>query len=572
MFLKQMVISNGSGAVIRDIKFKSGLNLIIDNTPTSETKQTGNDVGKTTVLKLIDFCLGAKPNIIYTDTENTKNVYQLVKDFLEDNNVRVTLILKENLEDENSREVVIERNFLSRNNAVRRINGKDMRDSEFENELCKAIFQVDNIIKPSFRQIISHNIRYKDDSINNTLKTLSKFAKDVEYETLYLFLLGCNFDAGEKKQELISKLRQETSFRERIEGQQTKASYKVALEIIDNEIKTLDLKKHSFNINENFTHELNRLNDVKRKINKCSSNISKLKIRKDLIEQSKTDLSNSVSKIDMQQLKDLYYQAKMNVEGIQKTFEELVVYHNKMLVEKSKFIGMELPHILESIEKQEYELAELLREEKELTERVSKCDSFDELEVIVNKLNEKHRLKGEYEGIISQMNESDDKISEITKQLDDFENLIFSEEFGEKLKKQLKKFNEYFSSISSEIYNETYVLKYDVTRNKNDQPLYKFSSFNANISSGKKQGEILCFDLAYILFADSEGIPCLHFLLNDKKELMHDNQLIKVSDFVKSNNAQLVVSILKDKLPTSVVDKSHIAIELSQEEKLFKIE
>ena len=572
MFLKQMVISNGSGAVIRDIKFKSGLNLIIDNTPTSETKQTGNDVGKTTVLKLIDFCLGAKPNIIYTDTENTKNVYQLVKDFLEDNNVRVTLILKENLEDENSREVVIERNFLSRNNAVRRINGKDMRDSEFENELCKAIFQVDNIIKPSFRQIISHNIRYKDDSINNTLKTLSKFAKDVEYETLYLFLLGCNFDAGEKKQELISKLRQETSFRERIEGQQTKASYKVALEIINNEIKTLDLKKHSFNINENFTHELNRLNDVKRKINKCSSNISKLKIRKDLIEQSKTDLSNSVSKIDMQQLKDLYYQAKMNVEGIQKTFEELVVYHNKMLVEKSKFIGMELPHILESIEKQEYELAELLREEKELTERVSKCDSFDELEVIVNKLNEKHRLKGEYEGIISQMNESDDKISEITKQLDDFENLIFSEEFGEKLKKQLKKFNEYFSSISSEIYNETYVLKYDVTRNKNDQPLYKFSSFNANISSGKKQGEILCFDLAYILFADSEGIPCLHFLLNDKKELMHDNQLIKVSDFVKSNNAQLVVSILKDKLPTSVVDKSHIAIELSQEEKLFKIE
>lgn len=572
MFLKQMVISNGSGAVIRDIKFKSGLNLIIDNTPTSETKQTGNDVGKTTVLKLIDFCLGAKPNIIYTDTENTKNVYQLVKDFLEDNNVRVTLILKENLEDENSREVVIERNFLSRNNAVRRINGKDMRDSEFENELCKAIFQVDNIIKPSFRQIISHNIRYKDDSINNTLKTLSKFAKDVEYETLYLFLLGCNFDAGEKKQELISKLRQETSFRERIEGQQTKASYKVALEIIDNEIKTLDLKKHSFNINENFTHELNRLNDVKRKINKCSSNISKLKIRKDLIEQSKTDLSNSVSKIDMQQLKDLYYQAKMNVEGIQKTFEELVVYHNKMLVEKSKFIGMELPHILESIEKQEYELAELLREEKELTERVSKCDSFDELEVIVNKLNEKHRLKGEYEGIISQMNESDDKISEITKQLDDFENLIFSEEFGEKLKKQLKKFNEYFSSISSEIYNETYVLKYDVTRNKNDQPLYKFSSFNANISSGKKQGEILCFDLAYILFADSEGIPCLHFLLNDKKELMHDNQLIKVSDFVKSNKAQLVVSILKDKLPTSVVDKSHIAIELSQEEKLFKIE
>ena len=92
------------------------------------------------------------------------------------------------------------------------------------------------------------------------------------------------------------------------------------------------------------------------------------------------------------------------------------------------------------------------------------------------------------------------------------------------------------------------------------------------MSSGKKQGEILCFDLAYILFADSEKIPCLHFLLNDKKELMHDNQLLKVADFVKKNDIQLVISILKDKLPEELVDKSNIVVELSQNDKLFRIE
>ena len=92
------------------------------------------------------------------------------------------------------------------------------------------------------------------------------------------------------------------------------------------------------------------------------------------------------------------------------------------------------------------------------------------------------------------------------------------------------------------------------------------------MSSGKKQGEILCFDLAYLLFADEEQLPCLHFLLNDKKELMHDNQLVKVAEFVQSQNIQLVISILKDKLPTTVLDKAHIAVELSQKNKLFKIE
>ena len=73
MFIKRLIISGNSG-IIRDISFKEGLNLIIDETPMNDIKLTGNNVGKTTVLKLIDFCLGAKPQIIYTDTENKNQV------------------------------------------------------------------------------------------------------------------------------------------------------------------------------------------------------------------------------------------------------------------------------------------------------------------------------------------------------------------------------------------------------------------------------------------------------------------------------------------------------------------
>lgn len=62
------------------------------------------------------------------------------------------------------------------------------------------------------------------------------------------------------------------------------------------------------------------------------------------------------------------------------------------------------------------------------------------------------------------------------------------------------------------------------------------------------------------------------FLLNDKKELMHDNQLKKIAEFAKSNNIQLVISILKDKLPETVVDNVHVILELSQSDKLFRIE
>jgi len=218
------------------------------------------------------------------------------------------------------------------------------------------------------------------------------------------------------------------------------------------------------------------------------------------------------------------------------------------------------------------ELSLLLKQEKELTDKVAKGDSFEELEKIIFELNEKYRIKGEYESVISQLNEVEENIDTLNEQIDNIDNYLFSGDFETLLKEQVKKFNKIFSNISQELYGEKYALTFKKETNKKEQQFYKFNAFNANMSSGKKQGEILCFDLAYLLFADEEGLPCLHFLLNDKKELMHDNQLIKVAEFIQNKNIQLVISILKDKLPKAVLDKAHIAVELSQQEKLFRIE
>lgn len=572
MFIKTLKITSRIGT-IRELTFQSGLNLIIDETPSNDDKSTGNNVGKTTVLKLIDFCLGSNASIIYSDTENKKEVYELVKDFLVTEEVLITLILVEDLSDEASDEVVIERNFLSRKKNIRKINGKSILDKDFEDELQRLLFPNHKAEKPTFRQIISHNIRYKDENISNTLKTLDKYTSDVEYETLYLFLLGCDFDEGAEKQALVAKIKQEEAFKERLEKKQTKTAYEIALEMIETEIAQLNEKKSNFNLNENFENQLDQLNFVKFQINKSSSNISKMKIRKNLIEEAKKEIENSKANIDLKQLEVLYAEANANISNLQKTFEELVAYHNNMVVEKIKFITADLPSLTVKIETEENNLNTLLSQEKELAMTISKGDSFEELEKIITELNDKYRIKGEYESIISQLDEVEKNISDIDAQIKVIDDVLFSGSFEEKLKGQIHKFNKHFSEISFELYGEKYALKYDkVIHKKSQQQIYKFSAFNANLSSGKKQGEILCFDLAAILFADEEKIPSLHFLLNDKKELMHDNQLIKVADYVDKENIQLVVSILKDKLPASLLEKAHIVVELSQESKLFKIE
>jgi uncharacterized protein YydD (DUF2326 family) len=571
MFLKTLFITYGDGTIIRQINFHSGLNLIVDETSVSSGKETGNNVGKTTVLKLVDFCLGAKPKGIYSDQENKRNEYKLVKDFLIENRVGITLILKDDLSSETSREVVIERNFLSRKNKIQRIDGVNKTDEDFEKTLTDLLFPGHYGKKPTFRQIIAHNIRYEDVSINNTLKNLNRYTKDDEYETLYLFLFGCDFEKGDTKQELRGQIDIEEKFQKRLESEQTKSAYEAALNIIETEISELERKKASLNLNPDFEADLDKLNKIKYQINLTSSEIGRLELRKELILEAQKDLQESKSNIDLQLLKQIYEQATSLVPEIQKTFQDLYNFHNRMVDSKIKFIAQDLPEIDTNLEKQREHLSSLLSEESQLSSVIVQTDAYSALEQLIAELNVRYQKKGEYENTLRQIGDVETKLEELNKDLVAIDNELFSDEFELKIKSQINKFNKHFSAVSNELYGEKYALKVD-TKVVKGRRIYEFTAFNLNFSSGKKQGEISCFDIAYTLFADEEEISCMHFLLNDKKELMHGNQLMKIAKFVNAKGIQFVASILKDKLPVELNKDDYLALKLSQEDKLFRIE
>lgn len=553
----------------REILFRKGINLIVDE---SEGQITGNNIGKTTVLKLIDFCLGAEKKHIWEDPESKKEVYSLVKNFLIDNNVVIVLELSPDLNGSDTDDIIIHRNFLSRSKIIRKINDQEYTEDEFEPKLKELIFKDVETEKPSFRQIISHNIRYKDLSLNNTLKTLDGYTADTEYETLYLYLLGCDFRKGNDKQLIVQKLKQEESFKRRLEKIQTKSAYEAALSIINTEIDNLKERKSNLNLNKEFEKQLNELNQVKYSINQISSSINKLSIRKDIIVESKAELNQQVTKIDLDQLELIYEQASDKIGELQKSFEDLVDYHNKMIKERIAFVGEELPKIERGLNTLNSQLSEELRKEEQLSNSISKTDSFQELEDLISKMNTKFQRKGEYENKLESIVEVETIINELKVELKEINEILFSDDFEKIVKNQINKFNKYFSAISNSLYNEQYALKYDIKTNRQGQRVYKFSAFNTNFSSGKKQGEISCFDMAYINFARENNIPSLSFLLNDKKELMHDNQLIKIARLAKKQNIQFVASILKDKLPAELNNEEYFVVRLSEKDKLFRIE
>jgi len=572
MFIKSLKISSLDGK-IRDLSFKNGINLIVDDTPNTSDKTTGNSVGKTTVLKLIDYCLGGNADAIYKDSES-KAIIREVQDFLVEKEVCITLRLARELSQFPQNDIVICRNFLPRQKKLMEINTKNITQNDgkdFDVELSSLILGKPNNEKPSLKQIISHNIRFSDIRVNNTLKMVHLYTSLPEYEALFLYMFGLEIS---DRSILMKKLKTENQFKNRITQDKDKTELELQLSLIEHNIQELTSRKNSLNINENYENDLDKLNSIKYLIEKVSANITELTLRKELIEDTKQELEDNYSQINMALLKKIYTQATDNISPIQKTFEEMVSYHNEMIMEKIKFIVDDIPTISDELNTLNLQLEQLLNDEKTIADTIRNSDTFSDLEYIVSQLNDEHRKKGEVSNLLSQISAIEKSITSLNAEMTIIDEGIFTDSFQKTLMERLSHFNNtYFSKVSKELYDEEYGITFEIQQDKKTKkPVYVFKCFNNNTSTGKKQGEIVCFDLAYILFARELNIPHVSFILNDKKELMHGNQLAKVATFAKKNNIQLVFSMLKDKLPRELDLSENIVVELSQDDKLFRIE
>lgn len=565
MFLKKLTIDN-KGTNIRDVTFHKGINLIIDETDTNNKKKSGNDVGKTTVLRLINYCLGSDGKNIYQDNEFKNKTNTQIESFLKENNITITLTLKRDIEIDSSEECVIKRNFLSYSQKIQEINGQKYTNNEFPRKLKEVIFKSTNE-KPKFRQIIAKNIRDEKNRLQNTVKVLNPYTSDEEYEALYLFWLGIDLDENERKQRLIKEKTVEENLQKRLNKETSISQIKQSLIVVKRTIASLEKRKESFNINEQYEEELSRLNLVKQEINRSATEISRLELREELITQSKEELEKEIAHIDTKQLQALYQEAGMLLPNIQKTFEETLEFHNKMIEEKMKYITKELPELINNIKTAKRKVNDLLVEEERLSKSLQKQGAVEELQEIINELNHAYENKGNLEEQERLWDSANETIKNIDEELDKINKGINSKDVL--IQERIAIFNKYFSEISYKLYEEHFVLS-SVTNDKGYG--LNITTLSGNPGTGKKKGQIAAFDLAYILFADELNINCLHFILHDQIENVHDNQITQLlTDIVSKVRCQYILPVLRDKLPKEINIKEYEILSLSQTNKLFKV-
>lgn len=565
MFLKELKIENKLG-VIREISFHKGLNLIVDETIENSKQTTGNNVGKTTVLRLVDFCLGSSGKNIYQDSEFKEQENNTVKDFLIDTEVLITLNIVDDL-DFITESIIIKKNFLKYTKKIQVINGKTIiNDKEFDLKLKKLIFNT-NVEKPTFKQIVSKNIRDEKNKLTNIVKVLNPYTKIEEYEALFLFWLGINTDSHNQKELLGKEKTREESFQKRLKKEGELSLIEQQLELVNSKIEELQKLKANFNFNEKFESQILELNEIKLKLSKLSTELSRLNMRRELILESKADLETEKTNIDLNQIESLYNKASRLITNLQVTFQETVKFHNDLIDEKIKYIDKELPSLTEKLQTISREITSLRRQEKILSVFISASDYTDGYDTILINLNSLFETKGNLEERKRYWISSNEKLERISEELETINSEINSKD--NLIQKRITLFNKYFTKISRELYGEEYLLS--TQKNEKGYDLI-VTNLEGNPSTGKKKGQIAAFDFAYILFAEEIELKAIHFIMHDQLENMHDNQLSTILiNLANSINCQFILPIVKDKIPADIDIDRYIVLRLFESDKLFKI-
>lgn len=565
MFLRKLQIDNKYG-MVREIEFHKGLNLIVDETPAELGKSiTGNNVGKTTVLRLVDFCLGSSGKNIYQDPEFKEHENTIIKDFLIDTEVIVTLTLDDDLEFPTDT-ISIRKNFLKNKKKIQEINNESItNNAKFDLRLKELIFD-STVEKPTFKQIISKNIRDEKNKLANIVKVLDPYTRLEEYEALFLFWLGINTDTHNQKELLSKEKTKEENFQKRFKKEGELSLINQQLELINSKIKDSQQIKANFNFNEKFEAQLEELNSLKLELSQLSTEFSRLNMRRELIIESKEELENEKTNINVNQIKYIYDKASKLIPNLQVSFEETVRFHNELIDEKVRFIAAELPSLTEGLKSISKEISVLRRREKELSEYVSASEYSDDYDEILLELNALFEQKGNLEERRKIWMTSHEKLNSINEELDVINDAINSKD--KLIQKRITTFNKYFTDISKKLYGEEYLLSTQTTDRGYDLIV---TNIEGNPSTGKKKGQIAAFDFAYILFAEEIGMNLVHFIMHDQLENMHDNQLSTILiDLANSINCQFILPIVWDKIPDNIEIEDYVVLRLSESDKLFK--
>ncbi len=567
MKIKKLIVrkTQPSEEIIREITFNlKGLSLIVDNTP-KNLVESGNSVGKSTTIKIIDLCLGAKSiRELYYDSD-TRSENNDVKNFLNEYKVQAELILI----DQKGKTYSIKRDLYPR--GKRYIFGESYNEKAFWAELKKLLFNLKEP-NPTFRRLIPKFIRLENAAEDKMIEYLPVATPD-DYDAIYCFLFQIyNEKLISKKNELVGRISECKKTIQALEKSKSITSLsllKQSLEIINTDLTKLNEKRQKLSYMDLYRDELDTKRKLTIRINDLQEKMQLLDFEIDNINKSIDNLSKEKKDIDFGTLKAVYMEAQSYVPDLQKNFEEMVNFHNSMIQNRIDFIKEQLYTKQELLEQYSRQLSEILKEKEKITIDVLDEGLLDELNMLNRKIEDLSLKKGEIQQSIHLLEEQEQIRQHLNNELFDIEKQMNNE----KVENKIKIFNQIFSEYCQRLYGEKYLFDYNENWKEEKKFPVSIASLGGKVGTGKKKAVIVAYDLAYMQYSIELGMNVPQFVIHDKMENTHINQLKTIFEICEEIEGQYIIPILReriDKVEQKFIEKAKI-LELSSTNKFFGI-
>ncbi|MGL5572121.1 DUF2326 domain-containing protein [Cetobacterium sp.] len=479
----------------------TGLSIVSGTKGKSDSTKTFNGVGKSLMIRLIDFCLGSNP----------------IKNFEELEGWIFYLEVKINEE-----KYIFSRE--TKNPQKIYINGEEKKLKDFLSWLEKKIFI--DLKKTPFlttRGLLKRFIRPTKDAYISYNK-IDK--KEEDYTSLILdsYLLGLNIELIQTKYNLVKQLKatkESIKFIQKLEYVKKyvdgKKKDNVYLRIKDLESTLLELEKKlkEFKIAENYSEVETKLKELNAHHQEIENKIFILNKR---IEALNKNLEFSRS-IENSEVYKLYEIAKIEIKDmIKKRMDEVEEFQRMMLENRNKRYKTELEKLI--LQKNELETV-VIKTQTEINQSIKFLNShgaLKEYETLLNEIRSKEQelaKLNEYQELVEKEKEKKDSLDK---------ELILEKEKTTKYlndnKKELDDLNNLFREFSRKLYPDK-LSGLDI-QNNDGENLTRFSvkaEIDGDSSDGINSAKIFCYDIVK-LFKAKEYI----------KFLIHDSRLFSEID------------------------------------------
>jgi len=489
------------------VEFQSGLNIILaDKKSESDKKDSRNGLGKTSLINIIHFCLGADSNKKILPLETIKNwIFYIELDLFGERITAARSIGNHGI-------IKVQVNLTKLPFAPE----KDQEDGfefykavDWKKLLGICLFGLSSISRtkyaPSFRNLISYFVRSGVDAYSTPF---SYFRGQPAWNSQVhnAFLLGLNWDHAADVQEIKDKNKAVISLNAAVKTGIVSSKGELEAERVRLQIE-FDKEKSAlseFKVHPQYQQIQEQANTLTRNIHDASN--KNLMLRRKL--ERYQDSVHSEQAPDSSAVEILYQEAGLTFgDTVKKTLAEAKKFHNEIVQNRRHFLQAEIEELKNQISENDRIVKSETTKRAELMSVLSTHGALEEFMVLQERLLEKKAKLEEIRQRISDIQEMSTRKKEIKAEKIELETKLQRD--YEQSRTEWEKAVAGFNENSQALYNESGNLIINVSDNG--------YSFDVEIPRSSSEGvgkmKIFCYDLMLVNLFAKRGL--INFLVHD---------------------------------------------------------